>query len=306
MKISFKIFTFKIILGVFCLFGTSSIFAQDLFKECEATYEQIFSYHGYDIDRKKEILTKAKQYLEKCRNVKGQEELKAYIEKQIPNIQKNIDEAIWQRDIIDVFNKSVVTKNWDITFDKGETILEKNPDFLDVPIILASIGYENAGLNPPVDKYNDDTIKMAKMALALLSAGKPSITTDYGAFKYRYKTKACPNGRTNAKAWMNYIIGYIMYYRQSLKTEAIPYLEQSVNIGCETETFYETYRILGESYLEESQKSNEKKKVFLIKSLNAYQKAYEIAATNSKVSQSYKERLREKVKNLLELVKQEK
>jgi hypothetical protein len=325
MKRVFKFFAMKIIVIAFCLFGASSIFAQDLVKECETLYNQfLIQYHGDDIDKIKKIAGMAKEYLEKCGDLKGNEAVKAYLIKQIPRVEQRIKE-IEVGKIVARFNSAVPAKNWDEAFAAGKEIIAKDPKLtLDISLILASIGYENTKANPPVNKYNDEAINYAKSALQQIHEGKTSL--DYGTLVFPRKSSKCPDGKVNATGWMNYIIGYIMYYRRNQKTEALPYLKSSTETGCETKTFHETYRLIGAWYLEEAVKSSDlrsqrlricfptepptseskeeynsilaKEKDYLKKALNAYKTAYKCALRKSNVLQDYKKRLRLRIENL--------
>lgn len=350
MKRFLKYFSLKLIVIFLCLFGTSSVFAQDslekcdalykefsanrkgpeiekykkaitagkkykedcspfdesevrffvdkqlpiiekkleevlsLFKECESIYQEVFvNYHGKDINRFKEILPKAKEYVEKCGDLEGNEEVKTYLIKQTPKIEQKIKEAENEK-VYTRFNSAVRDKNWVVVFATGKEIISINPDIaLDLSLILAFIGYENASASPPVDKYNDEAISYAKMALQLMSEGKTSQTGDYGAFSYRYKTKNCPDGKTNATGWMNYIIGYITFYRLKNVKDAIPYFYQSTE-GCETKNIFDTYSIIGDWYLNEVTKSykstNDETQLTLAlqQALDAFARAYVIAS----------------------------
>ncbi len=55
--------------------------------------------------------------------------------------------------------------NSDEAFASGRDIVSKYPDLIDVPIVLASVGFDNAALKTPNDKYNTDAVNYAKMVI---------------------------------------------------------------------------------------------------------------------------------------------
>lgn len=129
--------------------------------------------------------------------------------------------------------------------------LTTDPDAVDVPIVLASIGYDKASAQTPDDKYNADTIMFAKMAIDRINAGKVSPSGQYGAYNYVYKTQKYPDGKNNALGWMNYYIGYIMYNRMKQPKEALPYLYKATQVNSETKNTAEVYRLIGNWYADE-------------------------------------------------------
>lgn len=281
MKSIYDFFIFRAIIIAFCVLGTVSIYAQSLEKECENIYiEFLANRKGPDIEKYEKAVILGKEYLKKCSDLE-QNEVRKYVTFQVPRIEKIIKE-IRDPHPSDPFSSAVSKKNWDGVFAEGKNFILKNPEVaLDVSLILASIGYDKATANPPIDKYNDDAITYAKMALQSLKEGKSSGTGNYGAFAYTYKTKECPDGKLNATGWMSYIIGYIMYVRQKQTKEALPYIYQATQIGCETKNIAEIYRLIGDYYVEEFKKldnSHSENKAlqrgYANRMLDAYARAY--------------------------------
>lgn len=266
MKTVLKFLTLGLILAAFGVISATSTFAQATLDECNALYNDKFlpNRKGPEIEKFQIAVSAGTEYLDKCKTLEGQEEVKAYIEKQLPNVKSKLEEALWNRDVIDPFNASVPAKNWDVAFDKGKRILGKNPDFIDVMLVLASVGFDNAAANN--DKYNADTISMAKLVMQKLDEGKPSVTGDYGAFAYRYKTTKCTDGKVNATGWMNYTIGYITFYRQKNPKDAAPYLYKATQVGCETKNMGDIYRMIGSYYIDEFKKLDDQRIAMIEKS----------------------------------------
>ncbi|MGI8468292.1 MAG: hypothetical protein ACR2N3_07555 [Pyrinomonadaceae bacterium] len=152
------------------------------------------------------------------------------------------------------FNNSVKDSkaiNADEAFSSGKEFIDQNPDAVDVPIVLASIGFDNASAATPNDKYNADAINYAKMTIDRINAGKVSPNGQYGAYQYAYKTTKYPDGKNNALGWMNYTIGYIMFYRQNQKKDALPYLYKATQINSETKNNFRIYATIGSWYADE-------------------------------------------------------
>lgn len=277
-----KFFILKMIVVAFCLSGVSSIFAQTL-QECETIYIEFLANRlGPDIEKYEKAVVLGKEYLEKCGDLKDQETVKDYVTKQIPKIEKTIKEILDPHPS-DPFISAIAKKDWDVVFELSKKIIERNPsEVLDLSLIFASIGFDNASANIPNDKYNNETINYAKRALQSMNEGKTSGTGNYGAFAYTYKTKECPDGKLNATGWMNYIIGYIMYVRQKQINEAIPYLYQATQIGCETKNIAEVYRLIGDWYFEEFKKTDNLalRKEYAKRVLDAYARVHRINSKN--------------------------
>ncbi|MEK7723156.1 MAG: hypothetical protein AAB336_02300, partial [Acidobacteriota bacterium] len=253
MKSIYDFFIFRAIIIAFCVLGTVPVYAQSLVEECESLYIKFLSNRkGPDIEKYEKAVVLGNEYLGKCGDLKDQETVKDYVTKQIPKIEKTIKE------ILDPFPDVNQFKNKkDYAFAIGKRIVRENSDGdIDISLILASIGFDNATANPPNDEYNEDAITFAKIALQSLNKNISSGTGNYGAFGYIYKTKECPDGKLNATGWMNYIIGYIMFVRQKQIYESLPYLYQATQIGCETKNIAEIYRLIGNYYVEEFKKLN--------------------------------------------------
>ena len=93
---------------------------------------------------------------------------------------------------------------------------ERVDEFRAVELVMGSVGLDETAKSPRVTKWNDDTLRYAKMSIADLEAGKKF--PQFGFGKYLYANK------DDAIAWMNYTIGYIYTYDKNDKRTAVPYL----------------------------------------------------------------------------------
>jgi hypothetical protein len=145
------------------------------------------------------------------------------------------------------------------------------------------------------------------MALQKMSDGQKSGNTEKYGFYAEYKTKECPDGKINATGWMNYIIGYILSVRQKQTKEALPYLYQATQNGCETLKLVEPYRLIGDWYFNEVRLGNSQKtissqqKVYAEGALDAYTRAYHFSPPHPN-DPTYKNSLFKKVKELYALL----
>ena len=309
MKNVLKFLTLGMLLAAVMGVSAVSIFAQD---DCDATYEQFKAiYKNASVDDKTKALELAKKYVgdDKCKTEANADIVK-FLEGQVTKLPAQID-GLKKKAIYDRFNASVPAKNWDEAFNSGKQIVAMDPGTsLDIALILASIGFDQAAANPPVDKFNADTITMAKWAIDHIN--DKSVNADkYGAFgTYEYKTSAFPDGKNNALGWMNYTIGYITYERLKNQKDALPYLYKATQINSATKAFPGIYKEIGEWYLSEfnrigvdreakikanGDKDNDEtlallalQKGYADRALDAYIRAYNVAPATTQIQKDYK------------------
>jgi tetratricopeptide (TPR) repeat protein len=151
------------------------------------------------------------------------------------------------------FDPAVKSANWDEVYASGKQILALEPDGLNQILVMGSIGLDETLKNPRVLKYNDDTLKYAKMGIQKLEAGKT--TKFFGFDKFAYGSK------DNALGWMNYTIGAITYFGQNNKKDALPYLYKAVQVNSDTKKLPQVYGIIGDYYFEEVKRLGEEIRV---------------------------------------------
>jgi len=313
MKNVFKFFTLGLMLSATIGAASTSIFAQT---DCDATYEAFkVANKGTTVDDKNKALDLAKKYLadEKC-NTPETQDIVVYLKKQVDAMPGRI-KAIQDKVIIDRFNASIPAKNWDDAFASGKQVMTLLPDAaLDIAITLAEVGFDRVTEKTPIDKYNSDTIQMAKYALDHID----SKSDKYGLFgTYELKNAAFSDGKANTIGWMNYIIGYITYERLKNQKDALPYFYKATQANSWTKSQPIIYKEIGEWYLSEFNrigtereakiqanggKDNEEtlallaqQKGYADRALDAYIRAYNIApATNA----AYKTQLKNRTKEI--------
>lgn len=260
MKTVTKFLTLGLMLAAFGAASVTATFAQATVEECEKIYQDFLANRkGPDRAKFEAAVAAGESYVSKCSALEGQKDVLDYVNKQLPKVKEAIV-AFDKAKVFESFNKAVPAKDWATAFSTGKQIINDTPNDVDVPLVLASIGFDNAVANPPVDTFNADAISMAKLALQKMEQGTGSGTGNFGAFAYVYKTAACADGKTNATGWMNYTIGNIMYYRMNQKKEALPYLYKATQVGCETkDRIAGIYRTIGNYYIEEFKRIEDEK-----------------------------------------------
>jgi len=316
MKTVYKFLTLSVMMAAFVLANTSQSFAQDNPEKDDLYTKFTACYKDTDPAKRDACYAIAKQYLDKFGTI--DDEYTTFVKKRYDayaaakktsDLTKRFDDSI----------KNAQSVNVDDAYASGKEIIAASPDLIDVPIVLASIGFDNAAAKTPNDKYNNDAINYAKMAIQKIEAGKPSATGNFGAYAYAYKTDKFPDGKNNTLGWMNYTIGYIMFYRMNQKKDALPYLYKATTATSETRTNPEVYRTIGSWYVDEFIRldadrvakikaagdvdTDETKAILALqkgyadRAVEAYAKAYNIASNDPK-DKAYKDSILNRVKEL--------
>ncbi len=343
MKKIYKVLMFGIMLAVLAVGSAVPSFAQDPQKEKEALYAKYTeNYKSKDIEKRKIAVQAGKEYLQKFgEDASGADQLVPYFKEQVPVLEKQIKEAEAaeierkKKDAEDKvntaraerFNTGIVGKNYQQTFAVGKEIAATNPEYLlDVYITLATIGYDQAVAND--NTYNNEAIDYAKKSIQLIEKGEKSENYGLGFGKdasgtpvsYVYKTNEFPDGKENALGWLNFNIGYIMFYNQKKQKEALPYLYEATKHKSLPQMSSDLYRMIGEYYFNQvatlekerqairtslGNKDNEKslelfamQKGYADRGMDAYARAYNIATADKDTPADVKKGLYDTFKRL--------
>jgi hypothetical protein len=223
------------------------------------------AYNSTDAAVKKSAMDCGREYVKKYEAADNKEADKKAI---IDYLKKKIsayDEANAKKADEDDTNKryerfdnaykaAKTSKNWAEVFAAGKDILAKFPDDIDTMIDLASIGYDRALENNTT--FNADTLNYAKMTIAKIEAGKPSITGNYGG-NIIYKTKTYADGKSNVLGWMNYIVSFVTNAGKTVtdKATAESYYKIQQFKSSEVSKFASIYQTIGSWYLAEFNKT---------------------------------------------------
>jgi Skp family chaperone for outer membrane proteins len=258
MKKIFRLFNLAVLAAAFSIAGATAGFAQT--DPCgdtagqEATSNIVReNYAKTDLPSRRKLVEAGKQYTEKYGSCGSDavKEFMAYLSPNLPKWEQKLkadEDLALKKPYIDRFNAGLKAKNWDEVYAAGKDLLDKWPDdFRSVEIALGTIGYDESVKKNP--KYNDDTIKYAKMALADLQSGKEF--KGFGVSPYDYKTKE------DAIGYLNYYIGYITAVDKKDKKEANMYLYKASQTSSAAAKEPVIYELLGLYYIDEFNKVTE-------------------------------------------------
>lgn len=264
MKKIFRLFGLGGLLTAALAVGAVASFGQDPCADVDgqnALYNDVLTnYKSNDPAVIRKAADSAKQFLEKFGSC---EVAKAQVDWMKPKVEgwtkraNDIDFGIKRDALYKRFDSGFKASNWDEVYASGKDILAAEPDKLDVILVLASVGFDQAGKKN--NKFNDDAVNYAKIALKKLDAGAKSDTGKYGLFSYAYNTKE------NAEGWMNMIIGYITYEPKNDRKGALPYIYKATQTGPETTVYAVPYELIGRYFLGESTKLRDEMKEMLAK-----------------------------------------
>ncbi|MGI8638970.1 MAG: hypothetical protein ACR2MG_03360 [Pyrinomonadaceae bacterium] len=252
MKPIYRVLVLGILTMALNAVTATSTFAQDPCAEVEAkqaVYKRFTdNFASKALAQRKTAVEAGKEYVQKYGNCPDDKEIVSYLNTNIPKIESGIAKVEGQQKIGERytrFNTAITAKNTADIFTVGKEILATDPELVDVMLVLATAGYDQATAKPPVDTYNNEAINYAKSAIQKLDANAKSKTGDYGVLTYSYKDKE------NARGWMNYIIGYIDYYRLGKKDEALSYFYKAAQTTSSTKTNPYLYQTFGSYYRDE-------------------------------------------------------
>lgn len=305
MKTLFKVLAFAVLLTAF----SALTFAQ------EPTLADLFEKFKLQAKAKcgerDEALVTGKLIVEKFGSDELNKDVIDFVKKRMAAIEKEDPRCKLNKR----YDADFTAKNWAAFIADSKEIMAAEGDSplaLDVMLTLVSVGYDRAAVDK-IDTFNADTYSYAKMALQKIEGGKTSQTGKWGVFA-PFTTKE------NAQSWMNFIIGYQMYYKLNQKTEALPFLFKSTQIGTEKKGDTVIYTNIGAYYYDEAVKldteyrekrkannnqDNDETKALLAlgrgtadRSSDAFGRAYKIALADPKLPAPYKTTLATKLIDL--------
>jgi hypothetical protein len=207
------------------------------------------------IPGRKSAIQAGKEYLEKFGSCEGAKELADWLKERLPRFEatvKEMEEEEAKAKLVGRFDAAMKAKNWDEVYASGKEVLAKyGEEFRAAEIVLGSIGYDEAFAGR--HKYNDDTVRFAKQAIASLEAGKEFTT--YGVTPFSYKNRA------DALGWLNLTVGYIYAVPRKNRAGALPYLYKATQADSDTKKNPIPYELIGFYYFDELNKLVEEIKV---------------------------------------------
>lgn len=236
-------------LGAAAAFGQDACADVDGQAKLDAAFRALLPQKGVEqsIDDRKAAISTGKQFLEKYGACPAAKEFSDYLTVTIPKLEKRlkeVQEKAKKDALVARFDTALKGSNWDDVYATGKELLNGWPDeYRVIEVVLGSIGLDETAKTPRVTKWNDDTLKYAKMSLQDLDAGK--ITT-FGVRQFSYDNKL------NAIGWMNYTIGFILTFDKNNKKDGAAYLYKASQApGSSTATNWAVYKYIGSIYYEQ-------------------------------------------------------
>ncbi len=337
MKTIYRVLVFGLLTLALTAVTATSLFAQDAacadIEAQQAVYKKFTDNYASKENAQRQLaIDAANEYIEKYGSCPDSKDIVTYLNKSIPTLKSAIeaknkqDAAAADNALFTKYDTALKSENAADIYSVGKQILAKKPDLVDVTIALATAGFYQASAKSPVDTYNNEAINYAKTAIQQIESGAKSTTGDYGVLGYSYKLKdpkefsTTEGARSNTLGWMNYIIGYIDYYRMSKKDEGLAYFYKASQANSTTKTNPSLYQTIGLYYRGEvvrlgediaaklkannNQANDEIKSLIAMqkgyadRAIDAYARAYKLADASNK---QYKDGLYDSVKEIYTL-----
>ena len=272
MKTIFRNLAFGVVMAGSAAISASATFAQDAADVCKDVEPKQVLYKQFTdnipknatIDQTKTAIKAGDEYLQKYGACAEDKAIVDYLNQYLPGMKTSVkkqDQEIGEKAVIDRFNTSAKAKNTAEIIASGKELVAKKPELLDVNITMAAAAFEQTLATPPVNTYNDEAITQAKTVIQQLESGKTC--KGCGAFTYSFANEKYPDTKNNTLGAMNYMIGYIMYYRQNNKQGALPYMYKSTQYNSFSKTDPTVYQAIGAWYLDEAIKIDKERQAKL-------------------------------------------
>lgn len=326
-------------LGLMIATFTFAGFAQEFTQEQKTALYNKFMENYQSTERAKiqVALDSAKEYVAKGKSP-DDDQLITYFKEAIPTLEKSLAEGdiaakakeestAWYAQLKKVVDASNA-KNWAETFAQGKIAIDKQLQYMDKPggvaseavrgqkldiaIALGAIGFDRAVEKN--DTFNNDAMTYIRSAIQQLESGQVGGTSYGKTLGYSLENK------DNALGLLNYYAGYILYYRQNKKDEAVAYLYKASQGNSAAKNFAAVYEAIGAKYYDKIVEMDTKRlaaikannnadtdetKAMLAeergnaeRGIEAYSKALKAAQADAKASQQYKTGLRSTLEQL--------
>lgn len=259
MKTIFRYANVGLLTAAIFALGAVAGFGQDVCADADAQTKMGDEFRALyplrDIENRKKTIDVGKQFLEKYGACESAKELADYLKKTVPLLEESLKKTMdgdAKKALLTRFDTGLKAKNWNEVYGAGKEILVKYPDeFRDVVLVLGSIGLDETAKATPVTTWNEDTLRYAKQAIADLEGGK--VFKTYGlsikdGANFDYKSK------DDALGWMNYTIGYILFFDKKDKKQGLSYLYKATQLTSDTKNNPVVYQSIGAFYFDEVKK----------------------------------------------------
>lgn len=229
MKTIFRFLSAGTLTAMILSAGAVAGFGQDACTDVEgqtATYTKFTSlYNKRTVPEMEGALAAGKEFLEKYGTCESLKEQVAFVRPHVERIEKHLPDVrygIAAGPFFKRFDAGIGSDNADEIYAAGKELLAIDPNRPNNINILVPLGV--AGLYQSYknnNKYADDTIRYARMALDKLKSGSPATKKDkagvdvYGALKYEFT-------KENAIDELSYAIAHLTFYAKKDQKTALP------------------------------------------------------------------------------------
>ncbi len=201
-----------------------------------------------------------KQYLGKYGTCEVSKDFVAWLKPLIPDWEKRVkdyDDFVWRKPRVEKFDNGIKTSKFEDSYAAGAELLTKYPDNMNFVLPLGLIGmYESYKNN---FKFNDDSIRYAKIAIDKLKAGtieskkdkdgKPILDKSgkevYGPYQFE-------RNKDEALSELTYSLAYINYHAKKDRKAALPYYYEVSQMPGRYKDEPRVYVTLGSYYADEA------------------------------------------------------
>lgn len=285
-------------------------------------------YPKKDLESRKGAVAAGKEFLEKygaCETVKEQVD---YFKTAVPALEASVAKIIKDQERAQLFKRyddAINADNADEILAAGKAILTEQPDNVNIMIPMGMIGLVKSYAKD--NKYADESIRYAQMALTDLKGGKPCNRKDKagnetcGVLKWEMQ-------RAEATNELTYATAYLRYYAKGDKKGAVPvyyelsqgtskykdepriyatigdyYIGEKNKIGAEIQALIEKQKAAATDEEKEKFEGDIKGKVglfngYLERALDSFGRAHKVAPSTSPADKTYKDALQKTVADL--------
>ena len=246
--------------AVFVAVGSHTTLAQagcDNPEEIEALDKKIRENYG-KLATLKVAIDSGKQFLEKYGACEAPKEFADWVKAQLPGWEARLDKAEKAKALGDLFKRfddGIVAAKFDDVYAAGKELLAREPENVHVMIPLGLFGLAQSYKKDY--KYNDDSLRYAKLAIEKLKAGAPPKMRDG-------KPVLNKDGQPAFSTWdfskqeaideLTYAIAYINFYAKSDKKTALPIYYELSQSGGKYKNEPRVFAAIADYYLQEAGK----------------------------------------------------
>jgi hypothetical protein len=247
--------------GVFVTAGSTVSFAQagcDNPEEIEALDKKIRETYP-KLATRKQAIEAGKTFLEKYGACEAPKEFADWVKAQMPKWEESVakkEAADKLGALFTKFDAGIANSKFDDVYAAGKELLAVEPENVHVMIPMGLIGLTESYKNN--NKYNDDTLRYAKMAIDKLNAGaKPKLDAKGNPVLNKDGKPAYSTwdfSKEEAIDELTYATAYLTYYSKKDKKAALPIYYQLSQGSGKYKNEPRVYATIGSYYLEEAGK----------------------------------------------------